>query len=159
MTGLLRLIWRFTVIVFGYGCAILAAALLLNALILATLGVLPDTVDDGFEAGLWIATPFMALLIGYFAFWPAVAMVVLGEYFTKRDSLFYALSGLVIAIILSVFGYQAGLQQEINDAQQPIILLSMAAAGVTGGFVYWLIAGCSAGCLSRKIVNQPETAD
>lgn len=151
----MALIGRFAVIVFGYICAVFAAALLLNALILATLGVLPDPVDDGFSASLWVATPFMALIISFFAFWPTLAMIILGEYFAKRDSLFYSLSGLIIALILSVLGYQTGLQNDMLDAPELSIFMSMAASGIVGGFVYWLIAGRNAG-ISTSSKTSPD---
>lgn len=149
MNNILSLIARFAVITIGYGLAILAAGFLLNTMILATLGVLPDLVDSGFNDGfwpsLWVSAPFMGLIIGYFAFWPALAMIVAGEYFNKRDSLFYSLCGLAIGVVLYVTGYQAS----IDSSGETIVLMSMAAAGITGGFVYWLIAGRWTNIVSR----------
>lgn len=141
MNKSLGLIGRCAVITFGYGCAILAAGFLLNILILATIGALPDFVDDGFVFGFWpgllIATPFMGLVIGYFAFWPALGLIILGEYFNKRDSLFYAIGGLIIGLLL----FFAGFQTDIQHGDEVIIIASMAAAGTCGGFIYWLVAG------------------
>ena len=42
--------------------------------------------------------PFVALFVAYFAFIPAVVAIVLGEILGKRDWLFYALAGGVVAV-------------------------------------------------------------
>lgn len=150
MDNILSLLGRFIVIVIGYGVAIIAAGFLLNALILAMLGVLPEQVNNSYNAGFWpsllISSPFMALLIGYFAFWPCVIMIILSEYFHQRDSLFYTISGLVIGVVLYFSGYKA----DIESSDQGIVLMSMIAAGITGGFVYWLVAGRWSNISPRK---------
>ncbi|WOC15881.1 hypothetical protein [Pseudochrobactrum sp. MP213Fo] len=141
MNSSLSLLGRFAVITIGYGLAILAAGFMLNALILAAFGILPDPVNNGYNSGFWpsllVSSPFMGLIIGYFAFWPALVMIIAGEYFNKRDSLFYSLCGLAIGIVLCIAGYQTGME----NSDETIVLMSMAAAGITGGFVYWLVAG------------------
>lgn len=145
MHNSLSFVGRFAVIVAGYACAVLAAAFLLNVLILAVFGIVPDTIMRGFETdywpglwpSLWISTPLVGILIGYFAFWPALALIALGEYFNKRDSLFYSLGGLAIGIIL----FFAGFQSDLKNGDETVIMMSIAAAGIIGGFVYWLVAG------------------
>ena len=155
MNSSLQLIGRFTVIVFGYGCAVLAAGLLLNILLLATIGFLPDIINDGFEygfgAGLLVATPFMAIIIGYLAFWPALILIAAGEYFNKRDSLFYCLGGMAAGIVLFV----AGFEPDVNNTDEAMMLMSIAAAGITGGFTYWLVSGRWTNMVSGK--KTPET--
>ena len=151
----LQLIGRFTVIIFGYGCAVLAAGLFLNIMLISTIGMLPDIINDGFEygfgAGLFVATPFMAMIIGYLAFWPALATIAIGEYFNKRDSLFYSLCGLAAGIILFV----AGFQPDVKNADEAMMMMSCAAAGLIGGFTYWLVAGRWSNLVSGK--DTPET--
>lgn len=156
MNKSLQLIGRFAVILLGYGCAVLAAGFLLNMLIIATIGSLPDAIDDGFVYGYWpgllIATPFMALIISYFAFWPALAVIAAGEFFHKRDSLFYCLGGLLTGIILFMSGFQA----EVKNATETMMLMSMAAAGITGGFIYWLVAGRWTNVTARATTPEPR---
>ncbi|RBO97642.1 hypothetical protein [Pseudochrobactrum asaccharolyticum] len=151
----LQLIGRFTVIVFGYGCAVLAAGFLLNVLLLATIGFLPDIINDGFEYGfgarLFVATPFMAIIVGYLAFWPALLLIASGEYFNKRDSLFYSLGGMISGIVLFI----AGFEPDVKNADEAVMLMSIAAAGITGGFVYWLVSGRWTNVVSGK--KAPET--
>ncbi|WP_022710206.1 hypothetical protein [Pseudochrobactrum sp. AO18b] len=151
----LQLIGRFTVIIFGYGCAVLAAGLFLNIMLISTIGMLPDIINDGFEygfgAGLFVATPFMAMIIGYLAFWPALAAIAIGEYFNKRDSLFYSLCGLAAGIILFV----AGFRPDVKNADEAMMMMSCAAAGIIGGFTYWLVAGRWSNLVSGK--ETPET--
>ena len=155
MDKVLQLIGRFTVILFGYGCAVLAAGFLLNVLLLATIGFLPDIINDGFEygfgAGLFVATPFMAIIVGYLAFWPALLLIASGEYFNKRDSLFYSLGGMISGIVLFV----AGFEPDVKNADEAVMLMSIAAAGITGGFVYWLVSGRWTNMVSDK--ETPET--
>ena len=44
--------------------------------------------------------PFVALFIAYFAFIPAIPAILLGEILGKRDWLFYALAGAVVAAVV-----------------------------------------------------------
>lgn len=158
MQNSLSLVGRFAVIVAGYACATLAAAFLLNVLILAVFGIVPDSMMPGFETdywpglwpSLWVSTPFAGMLIGYFAFWPSLALIVAGEYFNKRDSLFYSVGGLIISIILFFTGFQA----DLKNSDETVIMMSIAAAGILGGFVYWLVAGRWTNVARSK--NKPE---
>ncbi|RCS24974.1 hypothetical protein DUT91_05895 [Phyllobacterium salinisoli] len=141
MSDFFYYIARFALIVMGYCFAVLGAGFFLNALILATLGVLPHDPGQGFFPSLLFSSPFMGILIGYFAFFPSLAAIAWGEFAAKRDWLFYALAGLVIAVVLAAYGFNAG----IPEAQDPVLVASAAGAGVIGGFVYWLVAGRFAG--------------
>ncbi len=141
----LQLIGRFTVIVFGYGCAVLAAGLFINILLVATISTLPGLIDSdltygvslGYTSGLLVATPFLAMIIGYFAFWPSVVIIAAGEYFRKRDSLYYTLCGLLTGLLL----FFSAFQNDKKAAGEMMMLMSIAAAGIIGGFTYWLVAG------------------
>ena len=141
MDKVLQLIGRFTVILFGYCCAVLAAGFLLNVLFLATIGMVPNIINDvyeyGFGPGLLVATPFTAMIVSYLAFWPALILIATGEYFRKRDSLFYSLGGMFCGIVLFV----AGFEPDVKNADEAMMLMSIAAAGIIGGFTYWLVAG------------------
>ncbi|GAB1580558.1 hypothetical protein [Phyllobacterium phragmitis] len=141
MNDVLYYLARFALIVLGYCCAVIGAGFFLNALILAALGVLPNDPDQGFLPGLLVSSPFMGILIGYFAFFPSLIAIAWGELTAKRDWLFYAIAGLIIAVVLAAYGFNAG----IPEARDPVMVASAAGAGVVAGFIYWLIAGRSAG--------------
>ena len=49
---------------------------------------------------VFLDLPFVALFVAYFAFVPAVVVMLLAELLGKRDWLFHALSGGVVALLL-----------------------------------------------------------
>ena len=66
--------------------------------------------------------------------------MLISEGFAIRSWMFHALNGAVTAWIgWSLFGYVDDTHVSINDP------LAVTAAGLAGGFAYWLIAGWSAG--------------
>lgn len=74
----------------------------------------------------------------------ALLAVGIGEWMRQRTWTYYAVSGLVIAVL----GFLA---QYLSEAQgQPTIVnnyafTAFAAAGFVAGFVYWMVAGRKAG--------------
>lgn len=149
MTNILNLIGRIVVIGVGYLCATLVASLLLNALYLVNLFISYQP-DQNLQGGIWemlfYTAPVLALMISYFAFVPSFIIILIGEYYNKRGSLFYSLSGIVVVLWIRV----AFLQQELFDASKTNTLMNMLAAGITGGFVYWAIAGRWTNIISHK---------
>ncbi len=149
MDKILYFIGRFIVIVIGYVCAALIAGFFLNVMILAVVGRLPALINpdyiNSWLANLlnefWpvflLATPYMAAVIGYIAFWPSLALIAAGEYFGKSDSLFYTVGGMLAGLLLFAYGFQP----DVQNADEALMLMSCAAAGVAGGFTYWLVAG------------------
>ena len=88
---------RFAVILFGYAVASLAASAFLNILFLASLGYTPEHAQPTATASLYFSIPFIALFVAYFAFMPAAIVILLAEILGRRDWLFYALAGAVVA--------------------------------------------------------------
>ncbi|WP_419695236.1 hypothetical protein ACN2CC_00480 [Mesorhizobium muleiense] len=143
MTRLVAYFIRFTIILIGYGVAALAASAFLNVMFLASLGYTPEHVQPAATASLYFSIPFVALFVAYFAFMPAAVAILVSEILGRRDWLFYALAGAVVAAVFLGFAHQtADANFEITD---PRAVAAVIGSGMVGGIFYWLSAGRSAG--------------
>ncbi|PAQ06118.1 hypothetical protein [Mesorhizobium temperatum] len=143
MTRLVAYLIRFAVILIGYGIASLAASAFLNIMFLASLGYTPEHAHPTATASLYFSIPFVALFVAYFAFMPAAIAILVSEILGRRDWLFYALAGAVVAAVFLGFVYQtADANFEITD---PRVVAAVIGCGMVGGIFYWLGAGRSAG--------------
>jgi hypothetical protein len=134
---------RLVVITFGFAASSLAAGV---ALALLTKFITPQEAghlaNAGFDFGLLIGAFAFASFAGYVAFFPAVLIIFYAEITKRRDWLFYALAGGIIAaaaplLIAVALG---------PNRQSPVEFAAMtAASGMIGGIVYWLVAGRGAG--------------
>ncbi|RWF16291.1 MAG: hypothetical protein EOS64_25340, partial [Mesorhizobium sp.] len=105
MRRLITYLVRFAVILIGYIVASLAASAFLDVLFLAHLGYTPQHPEPAATASLYFSVPFVALFVAYFAFIPAAAVILIAEVLGRRDWLFYALGGAVIALVFLGFVY------------------------------------------------------
>ncbi|AZO65374.1 MAG: hypothetical protein E5Y88_27850 [Mesorhizobium sp.] len=143
MNRLFAYLIRFAVILIGYVVASLAASAFLNVMFLASLGLMTEQTQPAAQASLWFSIPFVALFIAYFAFMPAAVAILVSEILGRRDWLFYALAGAVVAAVFLGFAYQtADANFEITD---PRVAAAVIGCGMVGGIFYWLSAGRSAG--------------
>lgn len=143
MNRLVAYLVRFAVILIGYGVASLAASAFLNIMFLASLGLMTEQTQPAAQASLWFSIPFVALFVAYFAFMPAAVAILVSEILGRRDWLFYALAGAVVAAVFLGFAYQtADANFEITD---PRVAAAVIGCGMVGGIFYWLSAGRSAG--------------
>ena len=134
---------RIAMIFLAYVLACIAASLIL------TIGTLTPEWDDLTALGLqsvavWAVVMVAAAWIGAIAIMPALLVIALTEGFAWRSSLIYAALGGVLALSLS-YGFDfAGYG---GDRENPLVRERevVAAAGIAGGFVYWLFAGRKAG--------------
>jgi carbon starvation protein CstA len=134
---------RFAVILFGYIVASLAASAFLNVLFLASLGYAPEHAHPTATASLYFSIPFVALFIAYFAFMPAAIVILISEILSRRDWLFYALAGGIVAAVFLGFVHQ---NADINfDVTDPSAIAAVIGCGMVGGIFYWLSAGRWAG--------------
>ena len=102
----------------------------------------------GEENGLFVmAGGFAGLVIAALVAVPAFIVILLAELFAWRSIFFYLAAGALIGLSGSVIP----IEEVFPQAEANMTML--AAAGLVGGFVYWLIAGRSAG-----FVRAPETA-
>ncbi|MER9304873.1 hypothetical protein NKJ06_23135 [Mesorhizobium sp. M0293] len=142
MTRLVGYLVRFTVILFGYAVASLAASAFLNILFLASLGYTPEHAATA-PASLYFSIPFFALFVAYFALMPACVVILLAEILGRRDWLFYALAGAVVAgVFLGMVGHSGDTTFAVTDTSA---IMAVIGGGMVGGIFYWLSAGRWAG--------------
>ncbi|UCI08285.1 hypothetical protein [Mesorhizobium sp. B1-1-8] len=154
MRRLIAYLVRFAVILFGYLVASLAASAFLNILFLAHLGYMPEHPEPVATASLYFSIPFVALFVAYFAFMPAAVAILIAEVLNRRDWLFYALAGAVVAGVFLGFVHQTG---DANfDVTDTNAILAVIGCGMVGGIFYWLTAGRWAGSWRREPVLDPK---
>ncbi|ESX15694.1 hypothetical protein [Mesorhizobium sp. LSJC264A00] len=143
MSRLIAYIVRFAAILFGYVVASLAASAFLNVLFLASPGYAPEHAHPTATASLYFSIPFVALFVAYFAFMPAAIVILISEILSRRDWLFYALAGGIVAAVFLGFVHQ---NADINfDVTEPRAIAAVIGCGMVGGIFYWLAAGRWAG--------------
>ncbi|UVK56104.1 hypothetical protein DBIPINDM_002685 [Mesorhizobium sp. AR02] len=134
---------RFAIILFGYAVASLAASAFLNILFLASLGYTPDHTHPTATASLYFSIPFVALFVAYFAFLPAVIVILVAEILGRRDWLYYALGGAVVAaVFLGLVDHAPDSTFAVTDTSA---IMAVIGGGMVGGLFYWLSAGRWAG--------------
>lgn len=139
----MAIILRILTVIVGYVLACVAASIVL------TIGTLKPGWDDLSSFGLpstvlWSVVGVGAAFIAAIATPPALLVIVLAEGFSWRSSLVYAVLGGVLALSLSYGLDFAGYVGEPGSSlvrEREVI----AAAGIAGGFIYWLWAGRRAG--------------
>lgn len=143
MTRLVAYLIRFAVILIGYVVASLAASAFLNIMVLASLGYAPEHAHPTATASLYFSIPFVALFVAYFAFMPAAIVIIVSEILSRRDWLFYALAGAVVAAVFLGFVHRtADANFDVTDTSA---VLAVVGCGMVGGIFYWLSAGRWAG--------------
>ncbi|RUU86698.1 MAG: hypothetical protein EOQ39_32475 [Mesorhizobium sp.] len=139
MARLVGYLVRFTVILFGYAVASLAASAFLNILLLASLGYTPEHAHPTATASLYFSIPFAALFVAYFALMPASVVILLAEILGRRDWLFYALAGAVVAgVFLGLANHSGDTAFAVRDTSA---IMAVIGSGMVGGIFYWLSAG------------------
>jgi hypothetical protein len=139
----MAVIGRILVVIFGYALACVAASLIL------TIGTLTPNWDYLNSLGLQSAAVWVIVIVGAFfiagiAILPALLIIALAEGFGWRSILIYAALGGVLALALCYgidFAGYAGAPDSFVAREREVL----AASGIAGGLVYWLVAGRSAG--------------
>jgi hypothetical protein len=143
---------RFAVILIGYVVASLAASAFINVMFLAAVGYMPEQPQPVATAALLFSIPFVALFVAYFAFVPAAIVILVAEILGRRDWLFYALAGGIVAAVFLGFAHQtADANFDVTDTSA---MLGVIGGGMVGGIFYWLSAGRWAGSW-RQAGNAP----
>lgn len=160
MSRVLTYLGRFFIILAGYAAASLAASAFLNIVFIASAGFAAEEMPAMFAGAYIFSIPFIALFVAYFAFIPSVPAILLAEILGKRDWLFYAIAGGIIAVVVLGFFWHAAdgmyaVSEGLDLVSQPAgrrsaiadssLALMVIAAGMCGGFGYWLVAGRTAG--------------
>jgi hypothetical protein len=140
---------RFFVVLFAFWIAAIAAGAVL--VLGASAPDLPQ-VDAWPVVGLLVLTT--SAFVAALAFAPAAVFILLAEGFAWRSVVLYAVAGGMIGLFC---GYTLGFVEYAPrfriDAPFGTNFELMAAAGIAAGFVYWLIAGRTAG------IWRPVSAD
>ena len=148
MSVVIVLLGRFALAGLGYLAAALAASAFLNLLLLAGGDLTADEAHWLATGPLVFAIPFAALFIGYFAFLPALAAILLSEALGARDWLFHSVAGAVVALAVAAVRWSAA-EPGYSPVSDPGLMMALAGAGMIGGIAYWAVAGRSAGAWRR----------
>jgi hypothetical protein len=141
-----RLLLRLILVPLGAVMALVAAGALIavsqwNAFE-AVLAADPEA-QENYVFALVVAGPLLFSLLSswaHYTFVSALAGVLAAEAFAIRSVLFHAGNGAVCALI--GWSLTRDLREEAHFLSNPTVLV---AAGIAAGFVYWLIAGWTAG--------------
>jgi uncharacterized membrane-anchored protein YitT (DUF2179 family) len=149
MNGVMAYLYRFIVVIGGYIAACLAASAFLNIVILGSSGLAAEDMPFVATGSFIFSIPFVALLVAYFAFVPSVLAILASEVLGKRDWLFHAIAGGIVAAVLTGF-FRRSTEAGNEAAVDLTVVLVMIAAGMCGGIGYWLIAGRTAGSWRQR---------
>lgn len=153
MNLVVAIMLRFAVIVLGYACACIAASGFLNFVTLGSLGFNLDEAGSIATGSMLFTVPIVALLIAYFCFFPSMLVIVVAEVLGKRDWLFHALGGGLVALVfVSIVAMVDHEKDLMGDAR---FTLLMIGGGIVGGLAYWLIAGHSSGTWRNEMLRDP----
>jgi hypothetical protein len=145
---------RFAVILIGYVVGSLTASASLNVLFLGYFGYAPEPGHPTIVPALYFSVPFVALFVAYFAFMPAAVIILIAEVLGRRDWLFYALGGAVIAVVFLGFAHNIG--DADFDVTDTNVRLALIGSGMVGGIFYWLSSGRWAGSWRLEPLLDPE---
>jgi hypothetical protein len=136
---------RLFVILFSLLLAVLAAGIALAVGIMAP--ELFSVSSDPVEKFMFFAAAFFATsFVGATAFVPAAILAAIAEIFDIRTVFYYAIGGGLIAAV-AWYSSDVSVRLENTTDISPVDygLQLVVAAGIIGGFVYWLLAGRKAG--------------
>ena len=143
----MALLARIFVVLFAFVLACVAAAVVMNfALLLPEWRELIDRPPD--QQSIAVFVGLTAVLFSIYAMLPAMLIIALAEGFRLRSVLFYLLAGAALALG-SAYGWDLRLLRDPHDGLGGRSAEIMAAVGIVGGFVYWVLAGRSAGAWRR----------
>jgi hypothetical protein len=139
----MTIVARIFLVIFAYFLACIAASAIL------TIGTLTPEWDDLVAAGFNSTTAWIVILVGAsviaaIAIVPSLLLIALTEGFGWRSILVYGVLGAGLALALSYgldFAGYVGDPDSFLAREREVL----AASGIVGGFVYWLIAGRRAG--------------
>ncbi|WP_420393796.1 hypothetical protein [Acuticoccus sp.] len=128
----------------AYPAACLAAA---TFAVVAILGIDPAELGEAtwpqlVEIAIYLATTTLRALTS--AFWPALVAAALAEGLKVRGLVPYLVAGCVVGLVRAL-PIAASMSGEAAPPLDGAAVQLSVAGGAVGGFVYWLIAGRSAG--------------
>jgi hypothetical protein len=150
-------------VLIGFLIACIAAALT-TLLFVATPGevigwLALDNTGERFGrfALLWLAATTQSVI---FSALFALVAVIIAERLGKRDWIYYANTGILIAVL----GFLAQWASEPTGQNWSVVnssypLVAFLATGFVGGFVYWMWAGRFAGAAPNTVVGRQPAAE
>jgi len=143
------LVARILVVIFAFVAACVAGAMVMTfALVVPGWNTLLDRPPD--QQSIAVLVGLSAAFFSLYAMLPAMVIIALAEGFRLRSVLFYALAGAALALCLA-YGWDLRLLRGSEDALGGRGAEIMAAVGIAGGFVYWALAGRSAGAWRQPL--------
>ena len=146
MNQVLAILFRLLVILLGFAAACLAASGFVHLVWIGPLAADQGIAEFFYAGPVFVTLPLLALMIGYLAFFPWLIVLAIAELTGRRGWLFYALAGALIATPVAAVLWIGITGPEIDVE---FVGLSVVGAGMFGSFVYWLVAGRSAGMWRR----------
>lgn len=140
----MHIVGRIVVMILAYGFACIAASMVLA---IGALAPAWDNLAPGQTPppALWsLAVLLGAAIIGSLALLPALLMIILAESFAWRSAVIYGVLGCGLSLVL-YYGIDFLGYARPSDAAFPHEREVLAASGIAGGLVYWLLAGRMAG--------------
>ena len=141
-----RFLLRFILVPLGASCAILAAMLFVTAANWNRFASLV-AAEQGSDKEFFVALVFVGSWVMFIAAVSAAAMMMpaalgalIAEAFAIRSWIFHVANGALSAFV--GFNTTVDMQRPANFYSEPVIVIG---AGIVAGFVYWLVAGWSAG--------------
>jgi hypothetical protein len=136
----MRAVGRLFAAMLGFLAAVIGAAAFLLAAKLGLEG--PPPGEEVWFWSRWVIYGGMAAsMLGAMAFVPGAVLIVVTEIFSIRSPVVHVGAGGLLGLAATLTGSSASTASPTLDQEG----LLMIAAGFVGGFVYWLIAGRSAG--------------
>ena len=143
----MALLARIFVVLFAFVLACVAgAAVTTFALLMPEWSELIDHSPD--QQSIAVVVGLSAVFFSIYAMLPAMLIIALAEGFRLRSVLVYLLAGAALALG-SAYGWDLRLLRDPHDDLGGRDVEIMAAVGIVGGFVYWVLAGRSAGAWRR----------
>ena len=135
----MRAVWRILLVI---PAAFIAACIAAALVITVSAGVDPNPGEaaGAFAAKLVVVALIASMFVGAVAFIPALIVIVMAEAFAWRSPILHLLVGAGI-------GWVAFLADIGGPSAASADLAVGGGSGAVAGFVYWLIAGRSAGLL------------
>lgn len=168
MSRILASIVRLFVMLAGYLAAALAASAFLHLLVLGSMGFTAEQMPSVVGGTIVFSIPFIALFVAYFAFMPAIVVLVIAEILARRDWLTYAIGGAAVGLAVAALYWLDSLPhaRELGIAEPqleggPALTNSafhamIIGGGMVGGLMYWLVAGQFAGNWRRRHDAEPS---
>ena len=159
MDAVIRLVLRFLLVTLGYFAAVVVGAfvILFGSWRLGELALSanPDAQASA-VLGFVLAGPILFAMLLAVMWLPSAVGILLAEAFALRSWMYHAANGAISAWLgWNLFGFIDETRVPINEP------LPVIAAGLAGGFAYWMVAGWSAGfwkpVFAREAAHQPRT--